>query len=93
MIRVLQGRRHALPRVFYGKLDSTKTFKGSREEFIRVQVRPDADGFMYLTPHAQQGSAIISSLAWATGLARIPAHTEIKNGDTIAYYDFKHWGF
>lgn len=93
MIRVLQGRRHALPRVFYGKLDSTKTFKDSREEFIRVQVRPDADGFMYLTPHAQQGSVIISSLAWATGLARIPAHTEIKNGDTIAYYDFKHWGF
>lgn len=93
MIRVLQGRRHAMPRVFYGKLESNKTFRGSREEFIRVQARADVDGFIYLTPHEQQGSAIISSLAWATGLARIPVNTDINNGDTVAYYDFKHWGF
>lgn len=93
MIRVLQGRKRATPRVVFGKLDSNKSFFGSREEFIRVQARADVDGFIYLTPHEQQGSAIISSLAWATGLARIVADKEVKNGDTIAYYDFKHWGF
>lgn len=93
MIRILQGRRHATPRTFYGQLDSNQTFYGSRDEFIRVQARSDSSGVTYLVPHAQQGSAIISSLAWATGLARIPADTSVKQGDTIAYYDFKHWGF
>lgn len=93
MIRVLQGRRHAIPRVFYGKLDAKQSYLGSREEFIRVQARSDSTGITYLMPHAQQGSAIISSLAWATGLARIPADTSVKQGDTIAYYDFKYWGF
>lgn len=91
MIRVLQGRRHAMPRVFYGTLECNQTFKGSREEFIRVQARADANGSVALTPHEQQGSAIISSLAWATGLARIPANTEIKNGDVVTYYDLRHW--
>lgn len=93
MLRVLQGRRYAMPRIFYGKLDSSTEFKGWRDDFIRVQARSDADGFTYLTPHAQQGSAIISSLAWATGLARIPAETTVKQGDTVAYYDFKHWNY
>lgn len=92
MIRILQGRRHAMPRVLYGKLDSTTVFQGWREDFIRVQARPDVDGFLYLTPHAQQGSAIISSLAWSTGLARIPADQKIGFGATVAYYDLKHWG-
>lgn len=92
MIRVIQGRRHATPRVLYGKLDSTTVFKGSREEFLRVQARPDTDGFLYLSPHAQQGSAIISSLAWCTGLARIPANQAVGLGATVAYYDLKHWG-
>lgn len=93
MIRILQGRRHAMPRVLYGKLDSDTVFHGWREEFIRVQARPDADGFLYLTPHAQQGSAIISSLGWSTGLARIPAEQHVGLGATVAYYDLKHWGY
>lgn len=93
MIRVLQGRRHALPRVFYGKLDSNTVFEGSREEFLRVQARPEVDGFLYLHPHPQQGSAIINSLGWATGLARIPANQKVGFGDTIAYYDLRHWGY
>lgn len=93
MLRVIQGRRRATPRVFYGKMDTDQRFHGQREDFIRVQARPEADGTLHLTPHAQQGSGIISSLAWATGLARIPVNTEIKQGDTVAYYDFRHWGF
>ena len=93
MIRIIQGRRHAMPQVLYGKLDSNTVFYGWREEFIRVQARPDADGFLYLTPHAQQGSAIISSLAWSTGLARIPAEQEAGLGTTVAYYDLKHWSY
>lgn len=93
MLRVIQGRRRATPRVFYGKLDTDQTFRGWREDFIRVQARPEADGSLRLTPHAQQGSGIISSLAWATGLARIPADTDTSQGATVAYYDFRHWGF
>ena len=92
MLRVYQGRRHAMPRVFYGTLETEHSYKGWREEFIRVQGRPEVKG-LHLSPHPQQGSGIISSLAWATGFARIPADTEVSHGDTVAYYDFRHWGF
>lgn len=96
MLRVIQGRRHAMPRILYGKIETDKALhggRGDREDFIRVQARPESDGSLHLTPHAQQGSAIISALAWATGLARIPANTTISNGDIVAYYDFRHWSF
>ena len=91
MIRAMQGREHLLPEVSYGKLDSATTFNETREEFIRVRASHAIDGSTSLSPYAQQGSGVISSLPWATGVARIPANTLVGNGDTVAYYDFAHW--
>jgi len=91
MIRAMQGRERLLPDVSYGKLDSATTFNETREEFIRVRASHADDGSTSLSPYAQQGSGVISSLPWATGVARIPANTLVGNGDTVAYYDFAHW--
>jgi len=92
LIRRLQGRTLILPPVFYGQLETDRQFHGPREEFLRVQAHPKNDGRLQLIAHPKQGSAMISSLAWASGLARIPADQEIKAGDTVAYYDFSLWG-
>lgn len=92
LIRRLQGRTEILPPVLYGYLDSSRDFFDSREEFLRVQAHPKSDGKLQLVPHPKQGSAMISSLSWANGLARIPAETKIAHGDIVRYYDFNLWG-
>lgn len=91
LIRRLQGRTQILPPVLYGYLDSSREYFDHREEFLRVQATPKNDGRLQLIPHPKQGSAMISSLAWATGLARISADTPTKNGDIVRYYDFSLW--
>lgn len=91
LVRVLQGRTQALPRTSYGKLDCEGTLHGAREEFLRVQAITHEDGSLHLLPYPQQGSGVISSLAWATGLARVPADTDVTPGTSVRYYDFAHW--
>ena len=91
MVRVLQGRNYALARTSVGKLQCKTTLHGTREEFLRVQAITQADGSVHLLPYPQQGSGIISSLAWATGLARVPADTDVTTGTQVRYYDFAHW--
>jgi molybdopterin molybdotransferase len=44
-----------------------------------------------LLPYPQQGSAAIRALPWSTGLARLPAGTQIRDGESVQYYDFRHW--
>ena len=80
-----------MPAVSYGKLSSATIFNETREEFLRVRASHSPDGTTSLSPYAQQGSGVISSLPWATGVARIPANTQVGNGDIVMYYDFAHW--
>jgi molybdopterin molybdotransferase len=91
LIRAMQGRRTVMPTVHYGTLDAGRDFNETREEFLRVQYTPSMQGPGTLTPYSNQGSGVISSLPWAGGLARIPANTRVAAGDTVAYYDFRHW--
>ncbi len=91
LIRTMQGRAQVLPGVQYGKLAAGKEFNDKREEFLRVRAEFGTDGASLLKPYAQQGSGIISSLPWASGFARIPPNTVIRDGDVVAYYDLRHW--
>ncbi|TEA80204.1 gephyrin-like molybdotransferase Glp [Allopusillimonas ginsengisoli] len=91
LIRNMQGRAVVLPPVQYGRLQTVTPFNETREEFLRVQTQFNDEGLPHLTPYGQQGSGIISSLPWATGLARIPANTTVQGGAVVRYYDLKHW--
>lgn len=91
LIRGMQGRAQVLPDVQYGRLAAKTTFNDKREEFLRVRAEFGAEGMGWLLPYPQQGSGIISSLPWATGLARIPANTATHDGDVVQYYDLRHW--
>jgi molybdopterin molybdotransferase len=91
MLRTMQGRAQVIPSVQYGILVSDRAFNDKRDDFLRVQADFGPQGQTKLTPHPQQGSGIISSLPWATGLARVPANTTVKDGDTVAYYDLARW--
>src|SRR5690606_22086715 len=91
LLRSMQGRAQIMPPLQYGQLAAQREFKESREEFLRVRAQASTEGLTQLTPYPQQGSGIISSLSWASGLARIPANVPVKHGDVVPYYDFQHW--
>lgn len=56
-----------------------------RREFIRVRRRSVSPGVIVLERWPNQGSGVMSSVAWADGLVDIAAGTTIKAGDTVAY--------
>ena len=80
LIRKLQGRHTActaplpLPAGF-------SRAGGKRDEYLRVRC---TDG--RLERFAHQGSGVLGSAQWATGLARQPAGQSIRKGQTLAYY-------
>lgn len=91
LVRAMQGRTQVLPPTHYGMLETDRVFNDARVAFLRAQTQPSEQTLPTLTPHKDQGSAIISSLSWAGALARIPANVTVKRGDVVPYYDLAHW--
>ncbi|MCP1401688.1 molybdopterin molybdotransferase MoeA [Achromobacter insolitus] len=91
LIRRMQGRDALFPPISQLPLRTEHPRQDSREEFLRVQRRLADDGSAELVPYGHQGSGVISSLPWATGLARLPADTRVQDKDRVAYYDLRHW--
>lgn len=64
---------------------------GDRPEYIRVR-RVRQDGRVVLEPFADQNSGLLSSLAWADGLALVPAEADLAAGDPVDYIAFEEIG-
>jgi len=64
---------------------------GDRPEYIRVR-RVFEGGQVRLEPYADQNSGLLSSLAWADGLAYIPEHVTLAAGDPVEFIVFKELG-
>lgn len=58
-----------------------------RREFIRAR-KEQRDGTTIITAFPNQSSGMLSSACWADGLAVVPEHTTISEGDTVTYYAF-----
>lgn len=91
LIRGLQGRRDVLPPVRRGILDTARAVGGDRDDFLRIQTTQGATGLPRLTPHTQQSSGALSSLAWAHGLARIPAGARLESGAEVDWMALSDW--
>ncbi|MFN2381029.1 MAG: gephyrin-like molybdotransferase Glp [Guyparkeria sp.] len=64
---------------------------GDRPEYIRVQ-RVRRAGRLVLEPFADQNSGLLSSLAWADGLALIPEGAVLDAGDEVDFISFGELG-
>lgn len=64
---------------------------GDRPEFIRVRRVRDDSGKTCLRPFVNQNSGLLSSIAWADGVALIPADHELAYGDMVDYFPFEGW--
>ncbi len=91
LIRGLQGCGQVLPPVRRGILRTDRPLGGDRDDFVRIQAAAQDDGLPVLTPHVQQSSGALSSLAWADGLARIPAGTTLQSGAEVGWYGLADW--
>ncbi len=91
LMRRMQGRDTLFPPTSLLPLRTEHPRQDGREEFLRVQRRLADDGSAELVPYGHQGSGVISSLPWATGLARLPADVQVQDKDRVAYYDLRHW--
>ncbi|CFN81436.1 molybdopterin cofactor biosynthesis protein [Bordetella pertussis] len=88
---VLHARDDEDPTVSRLPLRTERPRQDSREEFLRVQWRATEDGAGELQPFGNQDSAIITSVPWSTGLARLPAGVPVNDGERVGYYDLRHW--
>ncbi|MGB6009427.1 gephyrin-like molybdotransferase Glp [Castellaniella sp.] len=91
LIRGLQGRNRILPPTRRGILQTDRPLGGDRDDFVRIQASLAPSGATMLTPHAQQSSGALSSLAWADGLARIPAGSQLSSGADVSWYALSDW--
>ena len=64
---------------------------GDRPEFIRVRRERTASGETRLRPFENQNSGLLSSIAWADGVALIPAGRPLVCGDRVDYFPFEGW--
>ena len=62
-----------------------------RSEYIRVHIAGDTMRGLTAECYPKQGSDVLSSAAWATGLVEVPEETTIKSGDVVRYLPFSEW--
>lgn len=64
---------------------------GDRPEFIRVKRARSIAGQTHLLTFPNQNSGLLSSIAWADGVALIPADSTLAEGDFVDYFPFEGW--
>jgi molybdopterin molybdotransferase len=83
-VRRLQGRADVAPRALPMRADFDWPRPDRRREFLRVRV--NEAGGLDLFPN--QGSGVLTSTAWADGLADNPASQPIRRGDTVRFLPY-----
>ena len=79
-----QGRREVLPRALpvTAGFDWPKT--NSRRQYLRSRLERTGDGLI-VVPHARQGSAMLTGMCWAEGLAVVEAGRTLVAGEAVDF--------
>jgi molybdopterin molybdotransferase len=56
-----------------------------RRELLRARLEPDADGRAEIRVYPSRSSGVLSSVAWANGLAVVPEGQAVKRGDLLTF--------
>jgi molybdopterin molybdotransferase len=73
------------------KLDFSHRKKADRVEFVRVQVRADADGTLVARKFPREGAGILSSIAWADGMIALEADRLTVSPGEIGWFTAFDW--
>ena len=82
LLRAMQGAAdEGLPRVVAVRADFDWPRPDKRREFLRVRLNERGG----LELFANQGSGVLTSLAWADGLVDLPPGQPVRAGDTVGF--------
>jgi molybdopterin molybdotransferase len=84
----MQGRRDLDPVVIRALADFDWPKPDQRREFARARLEPAADGSLRVQAHPSRSSGVLSSVAWANGLAVIPEGQAPRRGDPVDFLPF-----
>ncbi len=78
----LQGQRHVTPQPQTLPAAFNWPRPDKRREFLRARINGDGQ----LSLFDNQGSGVMTSLAWADGLVELPPETVVQQGDRVRYW-------
>jgi molybdopterin molybdotransferase len=84
----MQGREDVAPAVIPAVTDFDWPKPDKRREFVRARLGPAADGSLRVQAYPSRSSAVLSSVAWANGLAVMPEGRALVRGDRIDFLPF-----
>jgi molybdopterin molybdotransferase len=83
-----QGAEKTTPRSYLLPAAFEWSKAGSRREFVRARLEPQADGSPGVVIYPNQGSGVLTSAVWGEGLAEIREGTTVARGDRIKFTPF-----
>lgn len=84
----MQGAQNISPQKYHLPAGFEVSEAGSRQEYIRVRMNQRQQGQQELIPFLNQGSSVMTSTSWASGLAIIPVNTKVKKGDLLEFLPY-----
>ncbi|WP_417702383.1 gephyrin-like molybdotransferase Glp [Pseudomonas sp.] len=79
-----QGRREVLPRALPVAAGFDWPKANTRRQYLRARLEGSDDGLL-VVPHAHQGSAMLTGMCWAEGLAVVEAGRTLVAGETVGF--------
>jgi molybdopterin molybdotransferase len=84
-----QGVSESLaPRAVSAKVDFDWPRPDKRREFARARLDLDEQGEAWVSTYRSRSSGVLSSLAWANGLAILPEGKPLQRGDAVRFLPF-----
>jgi molybdopterin molybdotransferase len=83
-----QGQRDTQVPALTGVADFDWPRPDKRREFVRARLTIDAAGVARIAVFPSRSSGVLSSVAWANGLAVIPEGACVRKGDAVQFLSF-----
>lgn len=84
----MQGVQAVLPESFPVEADFDWPRPDKRREFLRARLVGGKDAAVRAEIYPNQGSGVLTSTVWGSGLIDVPAATPIRRGQTVRYIPF-----
>jgi len=83
-----QGVLEIAPRSFKVRADFSWPKAGTRREYLRVRLQQGEDGTVGVSLFPNQGSGVLTSVAWGDGLVDIPVGDTVQPGQLVRFIPF-----
>lgn len=90
-LKKMQHKPRYLPTSFQIKAAFSWPKPDKRREFLRARLMSDENGQAFVDIYKQQGSGVLMSTSWATGVVEVPENTAIQKGDMVSYIPYSEF--